>query len=93
MAEGMSRREWWSVLGGLLSLFGLGQLRKPAATPTPTSTRPPTVLCYDSYLGGYSFPAGGTITYTYDCSGRLLSRSGPSATFTYDAASPPRRLL
>jgi hypothetical protein len=76
MAEGMSRREWWSVIGGLLGVFGLGHLQKPAPHPLPSVIPKRPAVGYSSYLGGTGFPRAQVMTYTYDPGNQLVSWSG-----------------
>jgi hypothetical protein len=91
MAEGMSRRDWWSVLGGLLGLFGLGQFRKAQAMPAPPSAPvpPPRSLSYSTYLGGTGFVPGQALTLTYDPWGRQTDLDRKITTMVYSASPPP----
>ena len=84
MSEGMSRRGWFSVAGGLLAAFGLVPLAKaqvpPPSPPVPPPAPPPGRALSGS---GSCYVPGSPCTYTYDASSRLTSADEPGTTMTY----------
>jgi hypothetical protein len=65
MAQDMSRRGLFSLLGGLLAAFGLvphAKARPPVPTPPPVTPAVPS-LDYASYLGGTGYPCSTTLVY------------------------------
>jgi YD repeat-containing protein len=93
MAEEMSRRQWFGLVGGLLAAFGLLPRAPKQSAANKLPEVQPTVpsLHYQTYLGGTDYlPRGGTVTYVYDASSRLFSTNCPTThvtTFTYRSAT------
>jgi hypothetical protein len=92
----MSRRQWLSVIGGLLAAFGLlpRSPKRPVVNKLPEGQPTSPSLSYHTYRGGTNDPpSGGTVTYVYDATSRLLSIHGPIpdrtvTTFSYTLSGP-----
>jgi hypothetical protein len=63
MANEMSRRGWFGIVGGLLAAFGL----VPQAKAQAPKIKPPTPSVeYASYPGGTGYSTTSATTYIYD---------------------------
>jgi hypothetical protein len=69
MANEMSRRGWFGIVGGLLAAFGLVPQAKAKA---PTIKPPTPSIEYSSYPGATGYSATSATTYVY--SGRATTK-------------------